>query len=90
MASNYGEQVRPQSGLAQARDLARSGMHANWESVEAVMMPLDTYPTVRRWFQDRSFRAQLDKLCVLGRSGLTEPRGPRGGRPRSPPLRTAQ
>jgi hypothetical protein len=52
-----------QKVLRRARDLARSGQHANHETVIAQLEPMDE--DARRSLQ--AFRLQLDRLCALAR-----------------------
>lgn len=82
----YDERVRQRLAfLKSARNVARSGDHADWESVVAAMQQGDEFRDVREWLEDdRSIRAQLNQLCLAARKGETVPRGPRGARPAPP------
>lgn len=79
---SYGEQVRRRVAMLNtARNVARSGEHANWESVAAEMEVAGDFRDVRRAFEaDWTIRAQLDELCRAAGKGQTVPRGPRGAR----------
>jgi len=54
--------------LNRARDLARSGEHADHQTIIALMIAREDFALVRRWFEDRAICAQLDKLCARARN----------------------
>jgi hypothetical protein len=51
--------------LKHARALARSGQHADFASIMAVLQEIEGFDTAQHWFADWSFRAQLNRLCTL-------------------------
>jgi len=53
--------------LNQARALARSGLHANHQSVVDALRGSDVLKDARRWFEDARFKTQLNQLCVHAR-----------------------
>ena len=53
--------------LNYARDLARSGEHADHESIIPHVAALEDLEAARRVFEDRAICAQLDKLCAIAR-----------------------
>ena len=53
--------------LNYARDLARSGEHADHQTIIPLMIAREDFAVVRRWFEDRAFCVQLDKLCTMAR-----------------------
>ena len=53
--------------LNHARDLARSGEHADHQTIIPLMIAREDFAVVRRWFEDRAFCVQLDKLCTMAR-----------------------
>ena len=68
------------TALEAARNLARTGEHEDWRSVEAALQARGGVQGAEGWFADHGFRAQLNQLCALAREGRTGPRGPRGAR----------
>lgn len=46
-----------------ARDLARSGAHEDHRTILSQLQADPEFDRVRRWLEDRPFRAQLDQLC---------------------------
>ena len=54
--------------LNHARDLARSGEHADHQTIIPLMIAREDFAVVRRWFEDRAICAQLDKLCTRARN----------------------
>ena len=83
---SYEEQARKRIAfLKQARNLARSGEHPNWEGVAAALESPNGARDARLYLEDNwSMRAQLNQLCLAARKGETVPRGPRGARPPHP------
>ncbi len=77
---DYKRQITRKALLEHARNMARSGNHANAESIVTALQSADGFKCVRPWFDDRLFRQQLDRLCTLAREDGTGPRSPRGGR----------
>ena len=53
--------------LNHARDLARSGEHADHQTIILHLVTLDGFAAVRRVFEDRAICAQLDLLCARAR-----------------------
>jgi hypothetical protein len=53
--------------MEHARDLARSGEHADHRSIIAHMQTLDGFAAVRAQLEDRAIRFQLDSLCAVSR-----------------------
>jgi hypothetical protein len=53
--------------LNHARALARSGEHADHQSIVLDLATLKDFEAVRRVFEDRAICAQLDKLCAMAR-----------------------
>ena len=53
--------------LNQARALARSGLHANHQSVVDALRDSDAFEKARRWFEDARFKTQLNQICVHAR-----------------------
>jgi len=51
--------------LERARDLARSGEHSNADGIVAAMQHAHDCEDARCWFDNWSFRHQLDRLCAL-------------------------
>jgi len=69
MAGKEREALYRQRGqvLNYARDLARSGEHADHQTIIPLMIAREDFAVVRRWFEDRAFCVQLDKLCAMAR-----------------------
>ena len=57
--------------LNHARDLARSGEHADHQSIILRVAALEDFEAVRSVFQDRPICAQLDLLCARARRKAT-------------------
>jgi len=53
--------------LNHARDLARSGEHADYQTILPQLVALEGFEAVRWVFEDRAICAQLDKLCATAR-----------------------
>ena len=53
--------------IKRAQDMARSGHHANADSIAAALEADDEFHLVRVWFADARLRAQLQRLCMLAR-----------------------
>ncbi len=53
--------------LNHARDLARSGEHADHQTIIPHLAALEDFEVVRRVFEDRAICAQLDLLCTTAR-----------------------
>ena len=53
--------------LNHARALARSGEHADHQTIIPHVAALEGFEAVRRVFEDRAICAQLDKLCATAR-----------------------
>ena len=54
--------------LNHARDLARSGEHADHQTIVSHVAALEDFEAVRSVFEDRVICAQLDKLCARARN----------------------
>src|SRR3954466_7258979 len=54
--------------LNHARDLARSGEHADHQTIVPCLAALEDFEAVRSVFEDRALCAQLDKLCARARN----------------------
>ena len=55
--------------LNYARDLARSGTHADHKSIIPHLEVLEEFAAVRNRVDERAFRGQLDRLCALAQGG---------------------
>jgi hypothetical protein len=53
--------------LNYARDLARSGEHADHQTILPQLAALEDFEAVRGVFEDRAICAQLDLLCAVAR-----------------------
>jgi len=53
--------------LNHARDLARSGEHADYQTILPQLAALEDFEAVRSMFADRALCAQLDLLCATAR-----------------------
>ncbi len=53
--------------LDQARELARSGRHANYKSIIRELEHVEGFDLVRTRFQEYAFLAQLDRMCRMAR-----------------------
>jgi hypothetical protein len=51
--------------LNQARELARTGAHADHKSILPCLETHEGFAETRDKLEDRSFKAQLDRLCAL-------------------------
>jgi hypothetical protein len=58
--------------LNHARALARSGGHADHQSIISHVAALEDFEAVRRVFEDRAICAQLDLLCAFAREAAPE------------------
>ena len=54
--------------LNHARELARSGEHADHQTIIPHVAALEGFEAVRSVFEDRAICAQLDKLCTRARN----------------------
>ena len=63
--------------MERARDLARSGEHADHTSIIRHLESLGEFAAVRERFEWSAFRTQLDRLCAMARGTGT----PQVGRP---------
>ncbi len=54
--------------MNQARQLARSGQYADHEPILAQIEVEAGFEKVRRWIDERAFRAQLNRLCEMAQS----------------------
>ena len=54
--------------LNHARGLARSGEHADHQTIILHLVTLDDFAAVRSMFADRAICAQLDRLCTRARN----------------------
>jgi uncharacterized membrane protein len=57
--------TRRRKVLQLARNLARSGSHADHTSILPCMEMVEGFAETRAQLEDRSFKAQLDRLCAL-------------------------
>jgi phosphoenolpyruvate-protein kinase (PTS system EI component) len=51
--------------LNQARELARTGAHADHRSILPCLESVEGFAEARDKLEDRSFKVQLDRLCAL-------------------------
>ncbi len=54
--------------MNQARTLARSGQYADHAPILAQIETEAGFEKVRRWIDERAFRAQLNRLCEMAQS----------------------
>jgi hypothetical protein len=54
--------------MNQARELARSGQYTDHEPILAQIEAEAGFDKVRRWMDERAFRAQLNRLCEIAQS----------------------
>ncbi len=54
--------------MNQARTLARSGRYADHTPILAQIETEVGFEKVRRWIDERAFRAQLKRLCEMAQS----------------------
>ncbi len=54
--------------MNQARTLARSGQYADHAPILAQIETEAAFERVRRWIDERAFRAQLNRLCEMAQS----------------------
>ncbi len=54
--------------LKLARKMARSGQFADFESVKEAMRKVEGFAQATEWIGQRSFRAQIDRLCAMARN----------------------
>ena len=64
--------ARRRRAMDRARDLARSGEHADHHSIISHLAGREDSAVVQEWLEDRAFHAQLDKLCTLARGSVPE------------------
>ena len=57
----------PKKVLTYARALARSGEHADYQTILPQLAALEDFEAVRSVFADRAICAQLDLLCARAR-----------------------
>jgi hypothetical protein len=57
--------ARRRRAMGRARDLARSGEHADHRSIISHLASSEDPALVQEWLEDRAFCAQLDKLCAM-------------------------
>ncbi len=57
--------------LDHAREMARSGQHADHKSIIAVIEQMDGFALARTRFQEYAFLAQLDRMCRIARDSQT-------------------
>ena len=50
--------------LNHARELARSGIHADHKSILVEVTGREDFAVARKWLENSAFLAQLDKLCA--------------------------
>ena len=69
MAGKEREALYRQRGkvLNYARDLARSGEHADHQTILPQLAALEDFEAVRSVFEDRALCVQLDLLCTRAR-----------------------
>ncbi len=67
MAKNDPQYRRRGRILEHARDLARSGAHADHTTIIPQLENLDDFPEARSRIEERAFRTQLDRLCAMAR-----------------------
>ena len=60
--------------LNRARDLARSGRHADHRSIFAELETMDDFADA--WGRVEEFRTQLDRICAYARQKQPRTRGP--------------
>jgi hypothetical protein len=53
--------------IKRAQDMARSGHHANADSIAATLEADSEFYLVRGWFADARLRGQLERLCAAAR-----------------------
>ncbi len=53
--------------LDYARELARSGQHADHKSIVAAIEQMEGFARARTRFQECAFLAQLDRMCRMAR-----------------------
>jgi hypothetical protein len=53
--------------LNQARELARTGAHADHKSILPCLESQEGFAETRGKLEERSFKVQLDRLCALAR-----------------------
>jgi hypothetical protein len=51
--------------MEQARNLARSGAHTDHTTIVPCLEAVEGFAEARAQVEDRSFKAQLDRLCAL-------------------------
>ncbi len=60
--------------LDRARELARSGRHADHKSIVAELKRVEGFAIAQARFQEYAFLAQLDRMCRLARDSDTPSR----------------
>ena len=53
--------------MTHARDLARSGVHADHTTIMPLLEGMEEFAAIRDRFEWRAIRAQLDRLCAMAR-----------------------
>ena len=59
--------------LKQAQRLARSGQHADHATIILQLERMEDFEAAHARLEERAFRAQLDRLCVMARVGRERP-----------------
>ncbi len=59
--------------LDQARELARSGQHADHTTIIRELEAIEGFEVARIRLEDRAIRSQLDHLCAMARTGMSGP-----------------
>jgi len=62
---------------SRARELAESGKHLNWLSIEAELRLVEGLTEAREILDREWFRDYLDELCVAAQRRLKEQRNPK-------------
>ncbi len=57
--------------LGHARELARSGRHADHRSIVAEIEQMEGFALAQARFQEYAFLAQLDRMCRMARDSRT-------------------
>src|SRR3712207_6543056 len=69
--------------VREAQRLARSGQYADHATIIPQLERMEDFETARARLEERAFRAQLDWLCTMARTGMSGPwrrlRTPRHG-----------
>ena len=64
---SYIRQRRREKVLNHARALARSGEHIDHHGILSCLAAREDVALIQKWFEDRAFCAQLDRLCAVAR-----------------------